>query len=79
MVNLAPTHTDALWKAILVIGTKQWVEEPVRAPRTPAWDEWLPGAEEAATVEPAQKTTRLNEAGESVEVLTIRDWDSQKT
>ena len=50
MENLAPTYTDALWKAISVLGTKQWVEEAVRAPRTPAWDEWLPEAEEAATV-----------------------------
>jgi len=41
-------YTEALWKAVAVTGTKQWIKDAGWAPITPAWDEWLVEAETAA-------------------------------
>ena len=72
--NVAPTYTEALWKAIAVTGTKSWVKEAGWAPRTAAWDEWLHEAEEAAFIEPLKKVMQEVD-GVTQEVWTIRNWD----
>jgi hypothetical protein len=74
--NRPPTYTEALWKAIAVTGTSNWVKEAGWAPKTPAWSDWLNEAEEAAIGEP-MKTTYYKKDGEEQEVWTIRNWDSR--
>ena len=73
--DVAPTYTEALWKAIAVTGTKAWVKEAGWSPRTPAWDDWLHEAEEAAESEPMKISHRTDDNGEVTEVWTIRNWD----
>ncbi|KAK5233066.1 hypothetical protein LTR47_005930 [Exophiala xenobiotica] len=74
--NYSPTYTEALWKAIAVTGTSNWVKEAGWAPRTPAWNDWLNEAEEAALGEPLKSSTKTVN-GKMVEVWTIRNWDSR--
>ncbi|EXJ83076.1 hypothetical protein A1O1_06694 [Capronia coronata CBS 617.96] len=74
--NYSPTYTEALWKAIAVTGTSNWVKEAGWAPKTPAWNDWLNEAEEAALGEP-MKVSKRTEDGKQVEVWTIRNWDSR--
>lgn len=76
--NVPPTYTEALWKAIAVTGTKNWVKEAGWAPKTPAWDEWLHEAEDAAITEPMRITFEDNEYGPPTEIWKIRNWDSRK-
>ena len=75
MPDQNPTYTEALWKAIAVTGTKNWVKEAGWCPRTPAWDEWLHEAEDAAESDPMRENTRKNEDGTVTTVWTIRNWD----
>lgn len=75
--NVPPTYTEALWKAIAVTGTSNWVKEAGWAPRTPAWTDWLNEAEEAAIGEPMRESIRKDDSGEVVETWTIRNWDSR--
>ncbi len=74
--NYSPTYTEALWKAIAVTGTSNWVKEAGWAPRTPAWNDWLNEAEEAALGEPLKSSTKTVN-GKVVEIWTIRNWDSR--
>ncbi|KAK5212213.1 hypothetical protein LTR41_002455 [Exophiala xenobiotica] len=74
--NYSPTYTEALWKAIAVTGTSNWVKEAGWAPRTPAWNDWLHEAEEAALGEPLKSSAKMVD-GKAVEVWTIRNWDSR--
>lgn len=76
--NVPPTYTEALWKAIAVTGTMHWVKEAGFAPKTPAWDEWLHEAEDAAITEPMQIKFEETEDGPPQEVWKIRNWDSRK-
>lgn len=77
--NVPPTYTEALWKAIAVTRTKNWVKEAGWAPKTPAWDEWLHEAEEAALADPMQTKYEETEYGKPPqEVWKIRNWDSRK-
>lgn len=75
--NVPPTYTEALWKAIAVTGTSNWVKEAGWAPRTPAWNDWLDEAEEAAVGEPLKASFPRGENGTEVETWTIRNWDSK--
>ena len=75
--NVPPTYTEALWKAIAVTGTSNWVKEAGWAPRTPAWNDWLDEAEDAAVSEPMKAGLRKDEEGKDVETWTIRNWDSR--
>jgi hypothetical protein len=69
-----PSYTEALWKAIAITGTKNWVKEAGWAPKTPAWDEWLFEAETAARQEKIiRNVTHVN--GKRREVWKIRSWD----
>jgi hypothetical protein len=69
-----PSYTGALWKAIAITGTKNWVKEAGWAPKTPAWDEWLFEAETAARQEKIiRSVTHVN--GKRREVWKIRSWD----
>ncbi|RMZ79342.1 hypothetical protein DV737_g3469, partial [Chaetothyriales sp. CBS 132003] len=72
-----PTYTEALWKAIAVTGTSNWVREAGWAPKTPAWADWLNEAEEAAVTEP-MKTASYRKDGKEQEVWTIRNWDCRR-
>ncbi|EXJ69474.1 uncharacterized protein A1O5_07510 [Cladophialophora psammophila CBS 110553] len=74
--NYSPTYTEALWKAIAVTGTSNWVKEAGWAPKTPAWSDWLNEAEEAAVGEPLKSSMKVVD-GKEVEVWTIRNWDSR--
>ena len=74
--NVPPTYTEALWKAIAVTGTSNWVREAGWSPRTAAWNDWLNEAEEAAVGEP-MKTSYRQDPGWIQEVWTIRNWDSR--
>lgn len=76
--NVNQTYTEALWKAIAVTGTKDWVKEAGWAPKTQVWDEWLLEAEEAAKSEPMKIRYQDNEKMPGkTEVWTIRSWDSR--
>ena len=75
--NRPPTYTEALWKAIAVTGTSNWVKEAGWAPKTPAWSDWLNEAEEAAIGEPLKITHYDAKEGKLQEVWTIRNWDSR--
>jgi len=74
--NYNPTYTEALWKAIAVTGTSNWVKEAGWAPKTPAWNDWLNEAEEAAVGEPLKSSRRMVD-GKETEIWTIRNWDSR--
>lgn len=75
--DVPPTYTEALWKAIAVTGTSNWVKEAGWAPKTPAWSDWLEEAEEAAVGEPMKESVMRREDGTEKEVWTIRNWDSK--
>jgi hypothetical protein len=75
--NVPPTYTEALWKAIAVTGTSNWVKEAGWAPKTPAWRDWLNEAEEAAVGEPLKASYPRDNHGNEVETWTIRNWDSK--
>jgi hypothetical protein len=77
-VNRPPTYTEALWKAIAVTGTSNWVKEAGWSPKTSAWHDWLNEAEEAAVGEPMKTTYYDTKEGKHQEVWTIRDWDSRR-
>ena len=73
------TYTEALWKAIAITRTTDWVKEAVFAPKTPAWEEWLIEAKEAAIVAKIDKRSSLDrDTGKSVETWTIPSWDAKK-
>src|SRR5271154_775556 len=69
-----PSYTEALWKAIAITGTKNWVKEAGWAPKTPAWDEWLFEAEAAARQEKIIRSVKQVN-GKRREVWKIRSWD----
>jgi hypothetical protein len=75
--NVPPTYTEALWKAIAVTGTSNWVKEAGWAPRTPAWKDWLNEAEEAAMGEPLKESSYKDAQGNEVLTWQIRNWDSK--
>lgn len=69
-----PSYTEALWKAIAITRTKNWVKEAGWAPKTPAWDEWLFEAESAAKQESINRSFKEVD-GQRREVWKIRSWD----
>jgi len=78
MESVPDTYTEALWKAIAVTGTKQWVKEAGWAPRTEAWDDWLEEAEEAALGEPKKETIKDNGPGKPQTLIwSIRNWNAR--
>ncbi|KAK2756558.1 hypothetical protein FQN54_005451 [Arachnomyces sp. PD_36] len=46
--DTARSFTGALWRAIALSGTSEWVRTAGIAPKTKAWDEWLKEAENVA-------------------------------
>lgn len=68
--NVASTYTEALWKAIAVTKSKDWLVSSGWTPQTKAWTDWLDEAEEAALDE---EYRRKFEGGR--EVIIIRNWD----
>jgi hypothetical protein len=73
------TYTEALWKAIAITRDTGWVKEAVLAPKTPAWDEWLVEAKEAANRDQIVKTVSVDSStGKRVETWTIHPWDAKK-
>jgi hypothetical protein len=72
------TYTEALWKAIAITRRTAWVKEAVLAPKTPAWDEWLVEAKEAASMVKIDKRMSLDHiSGGEVETWTIPSWDAK--
>jgi hypothetical protein len=73
------TYTEALWKAIAITRCTGWVKEAVLAPKTPAWEEWLVEAKEAANVAKIEKNVVVDpRTGKRGEVWRIPDWDAKK-
>jgi len=79
-VDLNPTFTLALWKAILVTQSTEWVRVSGAAPDTPAWKEWLEEARLAAKGLGTHTTYQHNFAGEENATLVYKlpEWDAQK-
>jgi hypothetical protein len=67
------TYTEALWKAIAITKSTRWVKEAVLAPKTPAWEEWLVEAKDAANTEKIEISTV-----KGTETWTIAPWDAKK-
>lgn len=68
------TFTRALWSAIALTGSSDWLVRSRIAPRNAAWDEWLRAAGEAATGAASNVGAheRVNAAGETV--LVLPEW-----
>ncbi|KAF7505045.1 hypothetical protein GJ744_001499 [Endocarpon pusillum] len=72
------TYTEALWKAIAITRFTGWVKEAVLAPKTPAWEEWLIEAKEAANREKIEKSPIFNRNTEKqMETWSIPSWDAK--
>ena len=67
-------YTDALWTAIAVTRSSEWVREAGWAPKTPAWKEWLDQAQGQATDE----AIHVNIRGDGKEEWKVRSWDPKK-
>ena len=79
-VDRNPTYTWALWKAILVTQSIDWVKGSDAAPDTPAWNEWLDQAKVMARSLDPDATYAHQFDGEAKKTLVYRlpDWDPQK-
>lgn len=72
-------YTEALWKAIAVTRSTNWVKEAEFAPKTKAWDEWLVEAQTAAETKQIEKVEAVDKTtGKKVETWTIPSWDAKK-
>jgi hypothetical protein len=73
------TYTWALWKAILVTQTTDWVKGSDAAPDTPAWNEWLEQAKAMARSFDPEATYVHQFEGDDKKTLVYRlpDWDPQ--
>jgi hypothetical protein len=67
------TYTEALWKAIAITRSTRWVKEALMAPNTPAWEEWLVEAKDAANHDKIEISQR-----DGAETWTIAPWDAKK-
>jgi hypothetical protein len=78
-VDRNPTYTWALWKAILVTQTTDWVKGSDAAPDTPAWNEWLEQAKlMARSVDPDATYAHLFDGDEKrTLVYRLPDWNPQ--
>lgn len=78
--NTTPeNYTEALWKAIAITGSTNWVKEAVFAPKTPAWEEWLIEAKEAANVDKIDKRDLEDQStGKVFETWTVPSWDAKR-
>lgn len=68
-----PSYTEALWRAIALTKSKDWLVSTGWTPKTEAWSNWLHEAETAALDEPIMKK---EVAG--VPVWIISSWDFKK-
>lgn len=65
------TFTTAMWKAIAISGTTQWVRRAAVAPVSPAWDRWLEKAAEVIERDPCRKDEKTG-------LHILPDWDPEK-
>ena len=63
--------TAALWKAIAITRSVDWVKNTDIAPSSKEWKEWLNKAEEMAGLQPGKKDPETN-------ATTLPYWDCQK-
>jgi hypothetical protein len=79
-VDRNPTYTWALWKAILVTQTTDWVKGSDAAPDTDAWNDWLQEAKLRARSLDPDATYAHKFDGDTKKTLVYRlpDWDPQK-
>jgi hypothetical protein len=69
------TFTEALWKAIIVTKSVDWIKRSAAAPDTPAWNEWLAKAEIKSRESSYRKETI---EGEETIIWEIPDWNPVK-
>lgn len=71
-----PTFTTALWKAIVLTKSTEWVRLGNTAPQTEAWKEWLSEAEERSQTE--SYVDEVRDLGRSkMRVWKVPDWNPQ--
>jgi hypothetical protein len=78
-VDLNGTFTSALWKAILVTQSTEWVRLSGAAPDTEAWKEWLEEAKDMARTLGTQTTYQHKFAGEDNDptlVYRLPQWNA---
>lgn len=77
--DTTPTsYTEALWKTIAITRHIGWVKETALAPKTPAWEEWLIEAKEAARMAEIDKTSAVDSGPQKIpETWTIPSWDAK--
>ncbi len=81
------TFTEALWKAILITKSKEWVTINEAAPQTPTWEQWLDKAEMVSwTVDKIETGPLINPIPEwnmhtppkgGTVWLAPKDWDAK--
>lgn len=74
-VDINPTFTMALWKAIVVTKEIDWAVRSDAVPSHPAWEAWLAKAKRKANTETFREEKAQD--GKSVVVWTLPDWDAQ--
>ena len=71
------SFTQALWKAIALTKSTDWVRLGKSAPRTEAWNCWLTEAETAANTESDTKSVDHFDQDER-KVIKLPDWDPRE-
>lgn len=66
------TFTQALWRAIVVSKSINWVRRSDACPDTSAWKEWLLAAQACS------RDVRLDKERKGVKTWEIPDWNAQK-
>lgn len=68
--------TEALWKAILLTKSTQWVKSGDAAPKTPVWDDWLVDAEYQAKLHDFQIGELIKPIWKEGNVKKARVWEA---
>ena len=72
-----PTFTAALWKAIVLTKSTEWVRLGNTAPQTEAWKEWLSEAEMMAQAE-SYIDEETNSGRGKTRIWKVPDWKAQE-
>ena len=74
--------TQALWKAIAITGSADWVRNGQVAPVTEAWKEWVNAAEAVVLEQKAEPTEEprgyMGKAGETIGLRSLPVWDPEQ-
>jgi hypothetical protein len=74
-VDLNPTFTMGLWKAIVVTKSVAWIRLAEAAPSGPAWDDWLQKAEAKSQEASSEWIPHPTKPGEHVLMWKLPDWN----